>query len=288
MTSKSKAVSLMLISSLAFAFSAAAVKLAGDLPIFEKVFFRNIISVVIAFGVLKRQNKSAFGQLKNQKYLLIRSLLGVLGMVLYFYAISNLVLADSAMLHKLFPFFVTIFAAIFLKEKISKIQIPALIFVFLASLLIIKPRFDYSVLPALAGFGSAVVSGITYTLVRFLRNREHPATIVFYFSFTSLIILAPLMLNFQTPTIEQWLFLLLIGIFAAIGQFSLTYAYRFGKASEIAIYNYSNIIFAAIVGFLIWNEISDKWSILGGMFIISISIFVFIYNNKRPNQGLES
>jgi len=284
MSDKTKAVILMLISSLAFALSAASVKLAGNLPVFEKVFFRNIISVVVAFIVVRQKGMPAFGKRENQKFLILRSLLGILGMVLFFYAINNLVLADSAMLHKLFPFFVTLFASIFLKEKISKIQIPALILVFLASLLIIKPRFDYSILPALAGFGCAVVSGMTYTLVRFLRDREHPSTIVFYFSFASLVILAPLvLLDYQSPTNAQWVYLIMIGVFAAVGQFSLTYAYRYGKASEIAIYNYTNIIFAGLIGFMIWGEISDIWSIMGGSLIILISIVVFIYNNKNSS-----
>jgi drug/metabolite transporter (DMT)-like permease len=203
-------------------------------------------------------------------------------MVMYFYAINNLYLADSAILHKLFPFFVTIFAAIFLKEKLSKIQIPALFVVFLAALFIIKPRFDYSVFPALAGFGTALVSGATYTMVRFLRNREKPATIVFYFSFFSLVVLSLfVLLEFKTPSTQQWIFLLLIGIFGAIGQFSLTYAYRYGKASEIAIYNYSNIIFAALLGFLLWQEIPDLLSILGGLIIIISSVFVFIFNSRQ-------
>jgi len=284
MTNKTKAVILMLVSSLAFALSAAAVKLAGDIPVFEKVFFRNIISVLIAYIIIRKKRMPAFGKLESQKYLVLRSLLGIIGMVLYFYAINNLFLADSAMLHKLFPFFVTIFAAIFLKEKISKIQIPALMIVFLAALLIIKPRFDYSILPALAGFGTAVISGMTYTLVRFLRDHEHPSTIVFYFSFTSLIILTPfIIIDFQIPTMQQLVYLLLIGIFGAIGQFSLTYAYRYGKASEVAIYNYSNIIFAAIIGFVIWGELSDTWSIIGGIMIILISIIVFMYNHKKSD-----
>jgi drug/metabolite transporter (DMT)-like permease len=77
----------------------------------------------------------------------------------------------------------------------------------------------------------------------------------------------------------------MIGIFAAIGQFSLTYAYRFGKASDISIYNYSNIIFAAVIGFFIWGEISDIWSITGGSIIIIISIIVFIYNNRSKETS---
>jgi len=285
MDNKRKAVILMLISSLAFAGSAASVKLCGDLPVFEKVFFRNILAVFIAYLVIRRKKDRLWGEKKNRKILLIRSILGIMGMAMYFYAINNLYLADSAILHKLFPFFVTIFAAIFLKEKLTKIQVPGMIIAFLASMLIIKPRFDYSIFPALAGFGTALVSGVTYTMVRYLRNRETPATIVFFFSFASLILLSPLvLLDFKMPTTEQWIYLLLIGIFAAIGQFSLTYAYRYGKASEIAVYNYANIIFAALIGFFIWQEIPDQFSIIGGTIIIAISVVIFFYNLNHKEQ----
>jgi len=269
----------MLISSLAFAGSAAAVKLSGDLPVFEKVFFRNILAVLIAFIAIRRKGDRLWGEKKNRLILLIRSLLGIAGMAMYFYAIQNLYLADSAILHKLFPFFVTIFAAIFLKEKLTKIQIPGMMIAFIASMLIIKPKFDYSVFPALAAFGTALLSGGTYTMVRYLRDKETPATIVFFFSFMSLVILSPLvLLDFQLPTIEQWIYLFMIGLFAAIGQFSLTYAYRYGKASEIAVYNYVNIIFAALLGFLIWQEVPDILSIIGGIVIIGISVIIFYYN----------
>ncbi len=285
MENKRKAVILMLVSSLAFAGSAAAVKLSGDLPVFEKVFFRNILAVLIAYVIIRRKGDRLWGEKQNRLLLFFRSLLGVMGMAMYFYAIRHLYLADSAILHKLFPFFVTIFAAFFLKEKLTKIQIPGMIIAFLASILIIKPTFDYSMLPALAGFGTALLSGATYTMVRYLRNKETPSTIVFFFSFTSLVLLSPLiLLDFKMPTPVQWIYLLLIGIFAAAGQFSLTYAYRYGKASEIAVYNYVNILFAAFLGFLIWREIPDLLSIIGGLIIIAISVIIFLYNLKHKTE----
>ncbi|MFC1887937.1 DMT family transporter [Candidatus Cloacimonadota bacterium] len=285
MENKKKAVILMLVSSIAFACSAAAVKLSGDLPVFEKVFFRNILAVLIAYIVIRRKGDRLWGEKKNRLILLFRSLLGVIAMAMYFYAIRHLYLADSAILHKLFPFFVTIFAAVFLKEKLTKIQIPGMAIAFLASMLIIKPTFDYSVFPALAGLGTALLSGGTYTMVRYLRDKETPATIVFFFSFTSLVILSPLiLLEFRMPTLHQWIYLLMIGVFAAIGQFSLTYAYRYGKASEIAVYNYANIIFAALLGFLIWQEIPDILSLIGGIIIIGISIIIFYYNINHKSD----
>jgi drug/metabolite transporter (DMT)-like permease len=282
---KKKAVILMLISSLAFAGSATAVKLSGDLPVFEKVFFRNILAVLIAYIAIRRKGDRLWGEKKNRPVLFFRSLLGVMAMAMYFYAIQHLYLADSAILHKLFPFFVTIFAAFFLKEKLTKIQIPGMVIAFLASMLIIKPKFDYSVFPALAGFGTALLSGGTYTMVRYLRNKETPATIVFFFSFTSMVLLSPLiLLDFKMPTIKQWIYLFMIGVFAAIGQFSLTYAYRYGKASEIAVYNYANIIFAVLLGFLIWQEVPDILSLIGGGIIIGVSIIIFYYNLSNRND----
>ncbi len=271
----------MLISALSFAFMGAMVKLAGDLPVIEKVFFRNMISLIVAFILIKKAGVPLFGLRKNQKYLLLRSLLGLGGVILYFIAISRLSLADSSMLNKLSPFFVTIFAWFFLKEKLLKLHIPILIIVFLASLLIIKPKFDLSVIPALSGFLSAIAAGAAYTTVRFLGNKEKPATIVFYFSFVSVVGLLPfLIFKFQMPSMNQWFYLLGTGLFAASGQMSLTYAYKLAPAVDIAVYNYTNVIFAAVIGYLIFNETSDLWSTIGIMIILSTSVFIYFYQRR--------
>jgi len=279
---KSKAVVFMLISALAFALMAANVRLAGNIPLFEKVFFRNFVSLLVAFFIILKTKNKILENVENLKYLLARSLLGLLGVVLYFFAINNLFLADSSMLNKLSPFFVTFFAWLFLKEKLSKFQIVALIIAFFSALLIIKPKLELSILPAFAGFLSAMFAGAAYTLVRFLGSREKPATIVFFFSLISVIGMFPLMImDFKIPTFSQLIFLLGTGIFAAIGQFGLTLAYKFAKASEVAIYNYTNIIFSAIIGYFLWKEISDTWSIVGGMLLISTSIIVYFYSKKK-------
>jgi len=272
----------MLLSALAFAFMAALVKLLQDIPVFEKVFFRNFVALFIALASVLKKKLPIFGKKQNQKYLLARSLLGATGMALYFYAITNLLLADSAMLNKLSPFFVTVFAVIFLKEKITQIRVITLAVAFAAALLIIKPRFDLSILPALAGLGSAVFAGAAYTMVRFLRKKEAPPTIVFYFAAVSTLIMLPLMLlDFKMPNLTQIVFLIGTGIFAAIGQFSLTYAYKYAPASEVAIYNYANILFSAIIGYVLWYEVSDILSIIGGFLIISMSVLNFWETNLK-------
>ncbi|WMJ79813.1 DMT family transporter [Clostridium sp. MB40-C1] len=279
MDSKLKAVLLMLLSALCFAFMAAMVKLAGDIPLFEKVFFRNFISLFVAFGILEKRSGSMFGKRENQKYLLARALLGLMGVFLYFYSINNLYLADSSMLNKLSPFFITFFAAIFLKEKLNPIKIISIIVVFIGALLVIKPQWNLSIVPAVAGFLSAAFAGGAYTLVRFLKDRENPSTIVFYFSFISVVGTFPLMmLNFIMPTKIQFMYLILTGVFAAIAQFALTYSYRYAPASEVAIYNYTNIIFSAIIGLFIWNEVPDLFSLIGGLMIVIMAVISYFYD----------
>lgn len=285
MDNKPKAVLFMLISAVAFALMQTMVKLAGDIPTFEKVLFRNLVSLFVALSVIYRTKTPMFGKKENQKYLLGRSLLGLGGVVFYFYAINNLIMADAAMLNKLSPFFVTIFACIFLKEKLNKIQIPSLIIVFIGAMLIIKPEFSFEVLPAGAGLLSAICAGAAYTIVRSLKNKENPSTIVFYFSFVSVIVMIPLtIMNFQMPMGMQWVYLIGTGVFAAMGQYGLTFAYKYAPASEVSIYNYTTIIFAAIMGFLVWGELPDWLSLLGSILIIVTAVVAFIYQNKRIEE----
>ena len=281
MDNKPKAITLMLISALAFSIMGAMVKLSGNIPLFEKVFYRNLVSLIMAYFMIKNANVSLFGKRENQKYLLMRSLLGLSGVVLNFYALNNLVLSDANILNKISPFFVTLFAALFLKEKLTSIQIPVLIIVFIGALLVIKPQFNFSIIPALAGFISAMFAGAAYTLIRFLKDLEKSPTIVFYFSFISVIGTFPLMmLNYEKPTIIQFIYLIATGIFAAIGQFTLTTAYRYAPAGEVSIYNYTSIVFSALIGFIIWSEIPDFLSIMGTLLIIVVAIFAFYYNNR--------
>ncbi len=281
MKNKQLAILLMLLSSLNFSIMQTAVKLAENIPVIEKVLFRNFISLIIMFFIIKKNNFSYFGKKENQKYLIGRSVFGFLGVVAFFYATNNLILSDAAILNKLSPFFVTIFAFFLLKEKLSKVQVPALIIAFIGACLVIKPQFTFEAIPAFSGLLSAILAGAAYTLVRYLGDKEEASTIVFYFSFVSVVCSIPFVITtFVMPTFYEFILLLGIGIFAATGQITLTYAYKYAPASEISIFSYSNIIFSSILGYLVFSEISDYLSIIGGLLIIVSSYIVFLYNKK--------
>lgn len=282
MNNKSKAVLYMITSALSFAFMAAMVKLSGNIPTMEKVFFRNLISLFVAFRVLKKSGGAMFGKRENQKYLIARSLLGLTGIYLSFYAIGKLYLADASMLTNLSPFFVILFAIIFLKEQLTSMKIISMVAAFIGALLIIKPQWNLTIIPALSGFLSAAFAGGAYTLVSFLKSRENPSTIVFYFSMVSVLGTLPFVIaNYAAPTKIQFLYLILTGIFAAIAQFALTYSYKYAPASEVAIYNYINIVFSAVIGFFIWGEVPDFMSVLGGSIIVIMAIVVYIQGKRK-------
>lgn len=282
MSNKTKAVLSMLISALGFTFMSVTVKYLKDIPLFEKVFFRNLVSLVIAFYLFKKSSAPVFGQRKNQLALLARAGFGLAGVILNFYAISHLTLADSTMLGKLSPIFVTIMACLFLKEKIDKEQIIGIFITFGGALLVIKPEFSLSIIPSIAGLLSAAAAGIAYTLLRYLKDKESPDTIVFYFSIVSVLETLPFVLNdYIVPDSTQLMLLLATGLFASVGQFGITYAYKYSKATEVSIYNYSAIVFGIILGFIFFHEIPDMLSLLGGAIIIGIAYYTFKHNQKK-------
>ncbi len=276
----------MLISAAAFAGMGALVKAASEVPVVEKVVVRNLISLVIAGVVAWRANKPLLGRWENQGLLLLRSLLGVAGVTCFFYAIDHLILADAAMLTKLSPFFVAIFALFFLGEKPPKAVVVAMVVAFLGGLLVIKPRFDLTVLPALVGLASSVFAGGAYTVVRSLRSRESPETIVFYFSLVTVLVLTPFVVgDLYLPNGREILLLLGIGVGAAIGQFGLTLAYRYAPAAGVSIYSYTTIVFSALLGLLIWAEVPDWLSVIGGVLIIAGGALSFAAERRSQPES---
>ena len=279
-----KGIGCMLVSGMAFALMSAAVKAVGELPVYEKVFARNFVSLLVAaiMIILNHRGVPLLGKRSNQGLLISRSVMGLAGVYLLFGAISaGLPLTDANILSRLNPAFVTLFACIFLKEKIPRIHVPLLVVIFLCAILVIKPTFDLSVLPALAATGTAVCAGITYTILRHLKGREEPATIVFYFSLLSVVaMLVPMLTHFVMPSPMQLVWLLCIGLTASVGQFGLTFAYKYTQASEVSIYSYSTILFALFLDAVLWGKMPDHWSLLGGAGIIACAVALFLQNRK--------
>ena len=270
-----RAMAWMVLSGLSFAMMGATVKLSGDVPVAMKVFFRNLVTLGITSLVAINMRENPFARTPFAKLLILRSLCGLAGVLLYFVALSRLTLADASLLNKTSPFFVMIFAVVFLKETFERALVPALVAAFVGAMLVIKPSFDYELLPAVGGFFSGMFAGMAYTLVRAMKGRESPNRIIFTFSLFSTVATLPFLIaNPVHPTSGQWLALLGTGVFAAGGQFGLTFAYHHARASRISVFAYLHVLFAVVVGYLIWNERPDAASIAGGVLIIGAALYI--------------
>lgn len=257
------------------------VKLAGDLPAIQKTFFRNLISAIIAFVFVIYNKERLFGKRENQLVLLARSIFGTLGIIFLFYAIDNLVMSDADMLNKMSPFLVIIFSAIFLKEKVLPFQIYTIIIAFIGMLFIVKPSFSVEVVPYMVGVLSAIFAAVAYTFLRVLGNREKFYTVVFYFSFFSTVVLLPFLIIFYEPmTGQQLTYLLLAGLFATLGQFGITLAYKYAPAKDISIFTYSTVIFTTILSVVFFSEAPDLYSVIGYIVILSAMTYMFFKGRK--------
>ena len=281
LSNRVKGIIFIIFSAFGFAVMSAFVKLAGDLPSFQKTFFRNLVSCLIALIFIIKNKESFFGKKENQKILILRSILGTIGIVANYYSIDKLVLSDANMLNKLSPFFVIIFSALFIGEKINLKQIISILIAFIGVLFIIKPTFNLEIYPFIIGIMGAVFAAGAYTCLRVLGNKEKHYTVVFYFSLFSLIAIFPFMMVVYKPmSILQLIYLIMAGVFASIGQFGITLAYKYAPAKEISIFDYSNIIFSAIISFIIFGTLPDILSFIGYGVIFMASLYMFIYNKK--------
>lgn len=271
----------LIFSALGFAFMSIFVKLAGDLPSTQKVLFRNMISASLAFYMVKRNNLPVFGQKEHRNYLLLRSLFGTIGMVLFFFSIDRLVISDANMLNKLSTFFLIMFSAVFLKEHVKRYQVIAIVIAFLGSLLIIRPAFEVDIIPYISSVTAAMFAGAAYTMLRVLGKKESTYTVVLFFSVFSVVFLTPFVIvQYEPMSGIQVMYLLLAGLFATVGQFGITLAYKFAKASEISIFNYFNVLFAGILGWFFFAEVPDLVS-LGGYALIFLASYYIFYKNKK-------
>ncbi len=260
----------------------AFVRLSGDLPSIQKSFFRNFVALIVALCILIRDRKEFHFQREGMGYLMLRAVFGTIGILCNFYAIDHLVLSDASMLNKMSPFFTIVFSWLILKEKLTLPQGFAVLTAFVGSLLIIKPSLNFSDFSAsLCGFIGGVMAGAAYCMVRICGQKGISKTfiVLFFSGFSCLVTLPYLLFHFHPMTLSQVLCLLGAGLAAAGGQFTITSAYCYAPAKEISVYDYSQIIFATALGYLLFGETADGWSVIGYCVIIVAAIAVFWYNN---------
>ena len=256
----------------------------GAVSPFQKSFFRNLVAVFVAGALflVKRREAARTPLLPGAAHprgsgipaaspwwpLVWRSIFGTIGIFGNFYALSHIPLGDACMLNKLSPFAAVVASWILLRERVTARQGVA-----------VAVAFAGETAAALAGLAGGVSAGLAYTCVRRLGIlKVEPSLIVFFFSaFSTLATLPFLVFDYHPMTGAQVAILFGAGIAATVGQFGITAAYRFARPREIAVYDYANVAFAAVFGFLVFGQVPDAFSWFG----IAIIVAMGVWMNRR-------
>lgn len=280
MAEKQKSIIAMLISAFGFAWMGVFVKLAGDIPVVQKAWIRSIIIMMTTFIMFKMSGLK-FKNIGHKKLLLLRSLLGTIGIVLNYYALDQLILSDASVIFRISTVLLLIFCRIFLHEKINYRQLISILIAFVGVIFVIKPALSLEIVPYIAAFLGATFAAGAYTTVRVLGKSEHPLSVVVFFaSFTCLALTPYVLINFQAMTGSQLLFAVLAGLSASVGQIGITTAYKHAPAKEVSIYGYFSVVFSAVLSIFIFDMVPDIFSLIG--YVIIFASAYYIYSYKYP------
>lgn len=283
---KNQGILYIILAGFFFALMTFFVRISGDLPTMQKAFFRNAVAAVFAISMLARSEDGFKIKKTSWPALFMRCACGTAGLICNFYAIDRLNIADANILNKMSPFFAIIASYFILKEKANKVEWLCVAVAFTGALFVVKPSFQMEFIYAVIGLLGGLGAGIAYTYVRKLgKQGERGPVIVMCFSVFSCLVTFPFLLfQFKPMSGRQLLYLLLAGTCAAGGQLSITAAYTKAPAKEISVYDYTQVIFAALLGFLFFGQIPDWISVCGYVLIIGSAVFKWAYVNHGSPQ----
>lgn len=277
---KNTGIILMLLATISFTIMQTLVKHLAPMHTYQITFFRSIITSACCFMYLAYYRLSVIGN--NQKILIVRAFLGVISMTCFFFTLQWMPFGASVSLKYLSPVFAAIVAYLFLKEKIKPLQWGFLAMA-LAGVFLLK-GFDsrISFWGLVIGLIGAIAGGLIYPLIRHIGKSEHPIIIINYFMFIASIIIGLLMIPYwESPSDQQWVQLLLMGLAGFFAQFFMTKAFQLAEVNLIAPLKYAEVIYALLIGWIWYGELYTVWSLLG----IIMIIFAMLLNLKFKQKS---
>ncbi|WP_108816014.1 DMT family transporter [Loktanella sp. Alg231-35] len=285
MSDNTKGILWALLAAALFAVVIAMAKMAVvDYHVLQILFFRQM---VVFLSSLPDISKSFPESLKTQRPgIHAARLIGAFtALSCGIWAVSVLPLSMATTLGFAQVLFVALLALVFLKEPVGAHRIGAVIVGFIGVIVVMRPGVEglidvNTLIPLLGAAGAAVA----VTSVRKLSQTESTATLLVYQSvFVGALAGIPLMWLWVTPDFFGWVFLLAMGVLATLGQWVGVLALRLGEASVVGNIEYSKLIYAAVLGFVLFNERPDSYTILGACIIIGSSIYIFRREQLRPS-----
>ena len=282
------AATLLLGSSLLFASAGAAVKLASATATNEMVvFFRSLFGLVALLPFLVRQGSAAL-RTPHPGQQVTRALAGLAAMYCFFYAIAHLPLAEAMLLNYSSPLFIPFIAWLWLGEPIPPGIGWAIGTGFVGIALILKPGLGFFTPASVVGLASGLLTATAMVAIRGLAREEPTTRIVFYFgAVCSAASAPPLLWGWRSPSPRTLVLLGAVGALATFGQLLLTRAYALAPAARVGPFTYSTVVFAALLGWLLWGEVPDRLSVVGALLVALAGILAIRLLGPRAEEAPE-
>jgi drug/metabolite transporter (DMT)-like permease len=240
----------------------------------QTAFFRAVISVILLLPMI------AAGRVKPWRSKRIvghfwRTAMGTGSMVLGFYAVSMLPLADATAIAFSQPLFSVVVAALVLGEKVRWRRWSATVIGFAGVLIMARPGEGSLQLGALVALANAAAVSISILLVRRLSDSEAPLMILTQFAiFSTILLTVPAILVWRWPDLWGWVLAVGIAVSATVGQYFWVQAFKAGEMSAVAPFEYMRLPFAVFVGWLIWGEMPVIWTYVGASIVIGSALYI--------------
>lgn len=276
----------MVLAALSYTVTGALVKhLAGTYSVFEVAFFRSAFAVILLAPVIVRIGLDGFRTTKFHLHT-VRSILGYLGIMCWFYGVSRITLSDYYALQFTTPLF-TIAGAVLLLGERSSVRHWAAVFVgFGGALVILRPGFAAVGLGSLAAIGAALSFAAVNNIVRILSRTDAAAVIVIYTNLIMTGISAVLAIpGWATPTWLDLLWMAGVGLFGTIAQYSITRAVSVADARIVQPFDFARLPFAAVVGYVAFGEGTDGWTWAGAVIIFAAGYYVLRLERLRAVEA---
>src|SRR6056297_827525 len=287
---------LMIAAVTLFTAMSALIKAADRIPAGQAVFFRASMSLPIILVWLTVRAELADGlRTQSWKGHAVRGIAGSLAMGLGFAGLKYLPLPEVTALQFVTPIFIVLFAAVMLGERIRAIRITAVASGLAGVVIILWPRLTLSgeggeLFGAGLVLASATLAALAQIFVKSMAGREQTAAIVFYFSLTATVLsLTTIPFGWVVPTGRELVLLVGAGIIGGAGQILLTSSYRFADAGVLAPFTYVSMIWAVLLGFVVFDEVPTVPMLSGAALIIAAGVAIWLRERKlgqrRATEG---
>jgi drug/metabolite transporter (DMT)-like permease len=268
-------ISITILGGLCFAIQDAGIKwLSAEIAVLQILFLRSLFGLVFLGTSSIFSGERISFRVHRPWLLTARSGLNILSWVLFFTSLKYLPLATAVALFFSFPLFLAIISVPLLGESVGMRRIIAIIVGFVGVLLITNPTEGLSI-PAMMMLGAALGWAIVASLTRILGEKENTTTMLFYTLLGFAVLLAvPQYWLWRSIEFESYLMIVGVAFVGVIAQFSVTKAYAIASPSLIAPFEYTALIWSAILGYLVWNDIPDAYAIAGAFLIIGSGIYI--------------